>query len=195
MKILHYSDQGDDQIKNLFQKADALFSTGDLSIFDFSSIEKDISLKPCFGIYGNHCTPGYLEKLGIQNMHLKTTSLEGLIIGGYQGCLRYKVGGGPQFTEEEALADLKDFPFVDILLLHAAPFGLLDTPDDVVHTGSHGVREYVERASPKYIFCGHDSPSTDMNHNGTKLFRTHKSKIIEIVDEGDGKTAFYQKNV
>lgn len=180
MKVLHYSDQSEEKLKELFEQSDALFSTGDLSVFDFAPIELEIPRKPCFGVYGNHCSPEYLERLGIENMHLKTASWGNWVIGGYQGCLRYKDKGGPQFTEEEAAIDLKDFPKVDILLLHAAPYGLLDTPGDVVHTGSHAVREYVERTTPKYIFCGHDSPSLEMIHNGIKIYRTHKSRIIEI---------------
>lgn len=180
MKVLHYSDQGDENISTLFQSADTLFCTGDLTIFDLYPLENEITTKPCFGVYGNHCTPGYLEKLGIQNMHLRIAQLKEMSIGGYQGCLRYKDRGGPQFTEAEASRDLLTFPRVDILLLHAAPFGLLDTPEDVVHTGSHAVRDYVERTQPSYIFCGHDSPSLELVHNGIHIYRTHKTRLIDI---------------
>lgn len=164
----------------MFAKADVLFSTGDLTYFDFIPIENELSKKTAFGVYGNHCTPGYLEKLGILNLHLKVYEWNNLLIGGYQGCPRYKNGGGPQFTEEEAARDLANFRGVDILLLHAAPDGLLDSPGDVVHTGSKAVREYVDRTHPKYIFCGHDSPSKTIQYGDTNIFRTHQSKIIEI---------------
>lgn len=180
MKVLHYSDQADPSIKNLFLDPDVMFTTGDLSIFDFTSIEQFIPNKVSFGVYGNHDTPGYLEKLGIINLHLKVFEWNGFTIGGYQGCPRYKDKGGPQFTEEEAFQDLNNFRGVDILLFHAAPYGLLDTPGDEVHIGSKVVRDYVERTQPKYIFCGHDSPSKILQHNNTQIFRTHQSKIIEI---------------
>ena len=180
MRILHYSDHNDDSLNDLFQQADVLFSTGDLSFFDFSAIESQLSQKPSFGVYGNHDAPEYLERLGIQNVHLKIVEFNGLKIGGYQGCPRYKDGGGPQFTEEEAIRDLANFPPVDILLLHAAPRGLLDTPGDPVHTGSQAVRDYVDRTKPKFIFCGHDSPSQELEYNGTKIYRTDKARILDI---------------
>lgn len=180
MKVLHYSDQSEPNLKNLFQQSNIMFTTGDLSIFDFTQIEPILQKKPCFGVYGNHDTPGYLEKLGIINVHLKVFEWQGLLIGGYQGCPRYKDKGGPQFTELEAARDLKNFRGVDILLLHAAPYGLLDTPNDPVHTGSKIVREYVDRTQPKYIFCGHDSPSKELKYNTTTIFRTHQSKMVEI---------------
>ncbi len=180
MKILHYSDQSEPNLKELFLQSDMLFSTGDLSIFDFREIESIISQKPSFGVYGNHCNPGYLEQLGILNVHLKIYKWKDLLIGGYQGCLRYKSGGGPQFTEEEAQRDLATFPYVDMLLLHAAPFGLLDTPGDEVHVGSKAVRQYVDTNKPKFIFCGHDSPTEILEYNGTSIFRTHQSKLINI---------------
>lgn len=182
MKILHYSDQSEPNLFELFNQVDVLFSTGDLSSFDFIPIEMQLTQhkKPAFGVYGNHCTPGYLENLGIVNLHLQIFQLGSFSIGGYQGCLRYKEKGGPQFTEEEATRDLSTFPRVDILLLHAAPFGLLDTPGDDVHTGSHAVREYVERTKPKYIFCGHDSPSATLEHDGIFIYRTHQTSTIDI---------------
>jgi len=180
MKILHYSDQKDDRLRELFIQADAMFVTGDLSIFHFNGIEDIISSKPSFGVYGNHCSIGYLEKLGIKNVHLKVNEWNGLKIGGFEGCLRYKSGGGPQFSEEEAKDSLTEFGAVDILLLHAAPFQMLDTPGDIVHTGSKEVRSYIERARPKYIFCGHESPSMEKDFDGTKIFRTHGARIIEI---------------
>jgi uncharacterized protein len=180
MKILHYSDHRDDKLKDLFEQADVLFSTGDLSFFDFVDIENKIQEKPSFGVYGNHDAPEYLERLGIKNLHLKVSEINGFKIGGYQGCPRYKDGGGPQFTEDEAMRDLSIFPPVDILLLHAAPLNLLDTPGDPVHTGSQAVRDYVDRVKPKFIFCGHDSPSMELDHEGIKIYRTDMARIINI---------------
>lgn len=180
MKILHYSDQADENLRQLFQECDVFITTGDLSIFDFTPIEDIIKTKPSFGVYGNHDTPGYLEKLDIKNLHLKTIKWNNYVLGGFQGCLRYKEGGGPQFSEEEAKNILNNYPSVDILLLHAAPFGLLDTPNDPVHTGSLSIREYVDRTKPKYIFCGHDSPSGELEYQGIRIWRTHKARIIEV---------------
>ena len=180
MKILHYSDHHSNEALVLLKQVDILFTTGDLSIFDLREIESEIHLKPSFGVYGNHCVPGYMEEIGIKNMHLRTEQFGQFLIGGYQGCPRYKNSGGPQFTEDEAVRDLSNFPRVDILLLHAAPFELLDTPEDSVHTGSKAVREYIDRTKPLFIFCGHDSPSLEMTYGQTKIYRTHETRIVEI---------------
>lgn len=180
MKVLHYSDQRVGNLREYFIQADIMFVTGDLSILHFNDIRDIIESKPSFGVYGNHCCVGYLEKLGINNVHLKIKECNNMKIGGFEGCLRYKPGGGPQFTEETARNSLTKFDPVDILLLHAAPFQLLDTPGDIVHTGSKEVRSYVDRTSPKYIFCGHDSPSLEKEYNGIKIFRTHGARIVEI---------------
>lgn len=180
MKVLHYSDREEKNLPRLFEECDFLITTGDLTILDFRSIENSIKTKPAFGVYGNHCNPGYLEDLGINNVHLKVVNFGNIKIGGYQGSLRYKLGGGPQFTEEEAKIDLENYPAVDILLLHSPPSGLLDEPQDPVHKGSRFAREYVDRTRPKYIFCGHISPSTEALYQGIRLYRTHKARLIEI---------------
>lgn len=180
MIVLHYSDREESGLASLFGRCDILITTGDLNYLDFISIENQTISKPAFGVYGNHCNPGYLEKLGIVNVHLQTIRYRDFIIGGYQGSPRYKKGGGPQYTEDEAWRDLQNFPGVDILLLHAPPFGLLDTPGDAVHEGSKAVRAYVDRTSPKYIFCGHESPSMELKYNNTSVYRTHKARLIEI---------------
>jgi uncharacterized protein len=180
MNILHYSDQHDTNVKELLNQADVLFCTGDLTMFDFLDVEETMKTKNCFGVYGNHCVPGYLERYGINNMHLRVLNFDGLKIGGFEGCLRYKEKGGPQFTEEEAKIALSTFPGVDILLLHAPPFGLLDDPTDPVHTGSHTVRSYIDTYKPQHVFCGHISPSMDLDYEGTKIHRTHQARIIHI---------------
>lgn len=180
MNILHFSDHSDPNLLQYFTNAQALFTTGDLTLYDFEPIKSVLSHIPAFGVYGNHCVNGYMESLGITNVHLKTVQWNGLTIGGFNGCKRYKPVGDFQYTEEEATQMLAQFPRVDILLLHAAPWGLLDTPGDTVHEGSHAVREYVERTQPRYIFCGHDSPSGELVYNGTQIYRTHGARLIEI---------------
>jgi len=180
MLVLHYSDQEDKSTTELIDKCDVFIATGDLTYFEILPLENKFNTLPAYGVYGNHCTPGYLENHGVKNVNLKIEDLNGIKIGGYQGSPRYKTGGGPQFTEVEAQRDLADFPRVDILLLHAPPFGLLDDQSDTVHTGSKAVREYVDRTQPKFIFCGHISPDAELNYNGTKIYRTHKARLIDI---------------
>jgi Icc-related predicted phosphoesterase len=122
----------------------------------------------------------YLEELNILNLHFQVYEWLGLRWGGFEGCLRYKSGGGHQFTEDEAKYWADQFPSVNVLLLHAGPKGMLDDPSDDVNVGSEAVRSYVLQKNPKYVFCGHQYSNEDLEVNGTKLFRTYGARLIEI---------------
>ena len=71
MKILHYSDQASPNFLNLYNQCDVLVTTGDLSLFDFPGLEEVQNKKPAFGVYGNHDSGNYMERLGIINLHNK----------------------------------------------------------------------------------------------------------------------------
>lgn len=176
MKVLHYSDQGDASLPELYQNCDVMFATGDLTVFDFY----EVSGKPMFGVYGNHCSGTYFETLHITNLHLKVFEFGGFKIGGFEGSPRYKEGGGPQYTQEEANQLLVNFPPVDIFLSHAPPFDLLDDPSDPVHVGFHAIRDYIDRTHPKHVFCGHLDPNAELDYQGSKIYRTHGARMIEI---------------
>jgi hypothetical protein len=176
MKILHYSDKRVEELPELYSQGDVLFSTGDLHYDDFFNLKG----KPMFGVYGNHCSGTYLPEVGITNVHLQVVEWNGLKIGGFQGSIRYKDGGGPQFTHEESIGLLENFPPVDIFLSHSPAFGLLDEPGDPVHEGLKGIRNYLDRVHPKYHFCGHIPPNAEQEYEGTKIWRTHGTRFIEI---------------
>lgn len=176
MKILHYSDKHDEKLPELYKDCDAMFCTGDLTVLDFYGVYG----KPMFGVYGNHCSGRYFPEVGVTNVHLQVVQWNGLKIGGFQGSIRYKEGGGPQYTQEESQTMLIGFPPVDILLLHSPPFGLLDDPNDPVHTGFQATRDYIDRYHSKFVFCGHLYENAELEYGVTKIFRTYRARIIEI---------------
>jgi Icc-related predicted phosphoesterase len=157
-----------------------LITTGDLSKFDFGAfdlIKRDI---PAFGVYGNHddgCS--YLEDFQIVNVHNKVAELKSLKIGGFQGCPRYN-SREMQFTEQEAMNFAQNFPYVDVLLLHAGPKDMLDDPSDPVHMGSKFIKKYVIEKKPKYVFCGHQYTNDYLEQDETKIYRTYGARIIEV---------------
>jgi uncharacterized protein len=179
MKVLHYSDKGVKNFEDLYEKCDVLVATGDLTLFDFGKLQEKQNRKPAFGVYGNHCSGTYFEPLGIENLHNKVIDFNGYKWGGFQGCLKYKETG-IMFTEEEAAVFANDFPYVDILLLHSGPRGLLDDPSDPVHIGSESVRKYVTEKNPKLVFLGHQYTNEDMEFGVTELHRTYGARIIDI---------------
>jgi uncharacterized protein len=180
MKVLHYSDKTEPQLLTLYDEADILITTGDLTIFDFGPLRDIQNRKPAFGVYGNHDSGEYLENLGLTNLHQNVYEYAGLLWGGWQGCLRYKNGGGPQFLEEEAEAWADTFPYVDVLLLHAGPKDMLDDPSDDVHIGSEAIKKYVIAKKPRYIFCGHQYSNAELDMGETKIFRTYGARLIDI---------------
>lgn len=179
MKILHYSDRGSPDFLNLYKECDLLASTGDLTLFDFAGLKDFQTKKAAFGVYGNHDSGDYLEDLGIVNLHNKVYKYQGLKWGGFQGCLKYKEST-LVFTEKEAKTFAENFPPVDILLLHAAPKGMLDDPLDDAHLGSENIRRYVLEKKPKVVFCGHQYSNDFVSVSPTKIFRTYGIRIIGI---------------
>ncbi len=179
MKLLHYSDCSAKIFEKLYQECDLLVTTGDLSIFDFPGLEESKPKKPAFGVYGNHDSGSYLERLGVVNLHNRVYDFGGLRWGGFQGCLKYKESD-LMYTEEEAGKWADNFPYVDVLLLHAGPEGMLDDPTDLVHVGSKNVRRYVTEKRPRYVFVGHQYSDDFMEFEGTKIYRSFGARIIEI---------------
>lgn len=179
MKVLHYSDRGDPDFLNLYSQCDVLITTGDLSLFDFSRLEDIKDKKPAFGVYGNHDSGNYMDQLGITNVHNRVVEWNGFKIGGFQGCIKYKESV-LMYTEEEARVWAENFPYVDILLLHAGPRGMLDDPSDEIHTGNESIRQYVLDKKPKFVFCGHQYSEDQMEVGETKLYRAYGAKLVEI---------------
>lgn len=182
MKFLHYSDVGAANILDLYKQSDVLITTGDLRFTDFPGIELLPNKIPSFGVLGNHDDGAtYLERNGILNVHNKVVDFNGIKIGGFQGCLRYN-SRDIQYTEEEAKEFADTFPYVDILILHAGPLGLLDDASDPVHIGSESILRYVKEKTPKIVFVGHQYSDEEMTFGNTKLFRTYGARIITVDD-------------
>lgn len=179
MKILHYSDKFSSNFLNLYHQCDVLITTGDLNLSDVAVLEEVKDKKPAFGVYGNHDSGNYMEGLGIINLHNKVYEYGGLKWGGFQGCLKYKEDP-LMYTEEEAKIWADTFPYVDVLLLHAGPFGMLDDPSDQIHIGNLDVRRYVLEKKPKFVFCGHQYSDDFMEVENTKIYRTYGARIIGI---------------
>jgi Icc-related predicted phosphoesterase len=180
MKILHYSDKGAADFLTLYAQCDVLVTTGDLSGFDLAGLGEMKEKKPAFGVYGNHDFGNYMPEAGIINLHNQVAEFGGWKWGGWQGCLRYKPGAAPMFTEAEAKEFADTFPAVDVLLLHAGPKGMLDDDSDELHAGSEQIRRYVLSKRPKVVFCGHQYEDGETEAEGIRIFRTFGARIIEI---------------
>jgi Icc-related predicted phosphoesterase len=159
-----------------------IITLGDLDYFDLLPLQQ-ISNIPKIGVYGNHCSGTYLEKLGILNMHLKTTSFKGLTIGGFEGSVRYKPGNQPMYTQEENISLMQNFPYVDVFISHAPPYGINDEPGDPTHEGFRGFRRYLEEKHPKVWLHGHTYPTEEnivKKFESTRIEYVFRQKYIDI---------------
>ncbi len=140
----------------LQRRVDAVFCLGDL---DRAWIESLTGLGiPCLGVHGNHDPPGLLQDLEIDDLHLRRTSLGGLTVAGFEGCVKYGLGGDHQYTQRQATKLIRRLPGADVLLCHCPPRGVNDDPDDPAHVGFDGLRAWVDRHRPRHLLHGHVHP-------------------------------------
>lgn len=186
MKILAISDRPPrEKIGAILERSpvDLICTLGDLQQSELSGFESMTNI-PKLGVYGNHDSGMYFEPLGITNMHLKIFEFNGLTFGGFEGCVRYKNDPyAKMYTQEEAVEMLKDFPRVDVMLVHCPPYGINDEPDEVAHQGYRALRTYLEEKKPRYLLHGHTYPTeqTMITRLGdTEIIYVYQDKLIEL---------------
>lgn len=115
--------------------------------------------------------------------HKKT----GLLIAGLGGSIRYN-NGDHQFTDKQMMKrilamaprliynKLRYGRYLDILVTHAAPFGINDDIDPC-HVGFKSFLKFMKWFEPKYLLHGHVH-MIDLNAPRIKTY--HKTKVINI---------------
>jgi len=139
------------------EQVELICTVGDLEFSDIQELAKVTNI-PKIGVYGNHCSGTYMDELGIVNMHLRTGVLNGVSFGGFEGCVRYKEDNAKIYTQEQATQLLQNFPYVDVMLSHAPPYGINDEPEEVTHQGFQALRTYLDEKRPKLWLHGHTYP-------------------------------------
>jgi len=173
MKILIFSDiHGDRRAleRILAQPADVYIAAGDLATFGKGLERCGEILKPLgerlWVLPGNHethdDTRALCERFGFVDFHRQLRSLEsasgvtrwaGL---GYSNVTPFDTPG--EYSEEEIANALSAFDGIPglYLVVHFPPYNTkLDEFAPGKHAGSPALREWVERAQPAYLFCGH----------------------------------------
>ena len=182
MKLLLLADIASKQsLANLLrEQPDVIVTLGDLRLEILRDL-RDIDT-PKIGVYGNHCLRGYMEELGITNLHLQTLTLEGVMFGGFEGCVRYnRKAHKAMYTQDEATRLLTGFPKVDVMVTHAPPYGVHDEPDDLTHQGFRIFNRYLHWAAPHHWFHGHTYPQISESTLGrTKIVYTHGHRFYEL---------------
>ena len=139
---------------------DGVLCLGDLQPSWLETLER-VTL-PKLGVYGNHDDQPYMDRFGIENMHMRRIQLDrGLSVAGFQGCVTYRRSCGkvgPSCSQREARRLLRRLPAADVLLCHCPPYGINDDPGDPAHVGFQALREWVLEHRPRLILHGHTHP-------------------------------------
>jgi len=206
MKILCVSDQVvsniyDIRMRDRYGDVDLVLSCGDLPYYYMEFIVSTLNV-PCFYVHGNHDQPEHKsdgrvlqEPGGWTNVDRRTVACKGLLIGGLEGCLRYKPGVPYQYSEASMrLRTWQMFPelllnrvrhgrALDILITHAPPRGIHDGPD-LPHKGFGAFIELMDRFEPRYLLHGHKHIYGHETHKSTykttQVINVHPSYLLKM---------------
>ena len=165
MKILCLSDEECPALWDYYTPGklkgyDLIISCGDLKA-SYLSFIVTMARAPVLYVHGNH-DESYSRKPpeGCDCIEDQLFEYNGLRILGLGGSRRYRPGDH-QYTDREMRKRIRKLRFklwwhkgVDIVVAHAAPFGIGDD-SDVCHRGFEAFVELIEKYQPKYFLHGH----------------------------------------
>jgi Icc-related predicted phosphoesterase len=177
MKVLSLSDQVLESIYSpavteRFGDVDFVLGCGDLPYY-YLEFLVDALHKPVFFVRGNHAAeveyssagPDRHAPWGAIDLHRKVVNHRGLLIAGFEGSVRYRVGKF-MYTQSEMwnfvlsmaprliLNRLRYGRALDVLATHTPPLGIQDAPDHA-HCGFAAYRWLLKVFKPRYHFHGH----------------------------------------
>ena len=138
---------------------------------------------PCVGVHGNHDPEDLLLEVEVEDLHMKRTSLGGLTVAGFEGCVRYGGGGPHHYTQRQASKLAKRLPAADVLLAHCPPRGINDDPDDPAHVGFDGLLDWVRRHEPRHLLHGHTHPlgtQVMTRFEGTRIHWVRGARVVQL---------------
>lgn len=198
VKILAVSDQVIDRIYSLstnghFNDVKLILGCGDLP-YTYLEYVLTVLGAPLYYVPGNH-DPDFNPKdirskvEGGSNLDLKLVNHQGILIGGFGGCVRYRPDGANQYTQAESygrafqmlpkllMNRIRYRRGLDILISHSPPFGIHDD-NDPAHNGLKALNWLIRIAKPRYVLHGHTHfYRNNLEHNETML---EKTKIINV---------------
>ena len=190
MKILIVSDEECPALWDYYQPGrlkeyDLIISCGDLKA-KYLSFLVTMARCPVLYVHGNH-DESYDRKPpeGCDCIEDQLIEYNGLRILGLGGCRRYRPGDH-QYTEKEMRKRIRKLRFklwwhkgVDIVVAHAAPFGVGDD-DDICHRGFEAFVELIEKYQPKYFFHGHIH--MNYGHDLQRIKQLGNTQVINVYE-------------
>jgi Icc-related predicted phosphoesterase len=176
VRILAISDEVDPRlyqpgIVDRFGNVDLVLSCGDLPTYYLDYVASTLGA-PLYGVHGNHDASLASGEAatdrggwGMGELHGRVVEEQGLLIGGFDGSLRYN-SGDYQYSEygmREQVARMipgllmnrvRYGRYLDILVTHAPPRHIHDQPDRC-HQGFSVFRWFLRTFKPRYHLHGH----------------------------------------
>lgn len=207
MRLLALSDQ---VVESLYTTSvgkqlgpiDLIVGCGDLPYWYLEFLLTTLKA-PLYYVHGNHDPRvEYTAQGGVKtqpeggiDVDRRTVTEKGLIIGGLEGCVRYRPEARHQYTQAEMrLRAWMLFPRLvwnrwrygrglDILLTHAPPLGIHNGPDRV-HTGFEVYLDLMRYFKPRYLLHGHThlgrNEANETRYMDTLVVNVYPYRILEI---------------
>lgn len=190
MKVLCLSDEEcpafwDYYTPGKLKGYDLIISCGDLKA-SYLSFIVTMARCPVLYVHGNHDTT-YSRKPpeGCDCIEDQLIEYNGLRILGLGGCRRYRPGDH-QYTDKEMRKRIRKLRFklwwhkgVDIVVAHAAPFGVGDD-SDICHRGFEAFVELINKYQPKYFLHGHIH--MNYGHDIQRIKEVGNTQVINVYE-------------
>lgn len=175
--------------KNAF---DVIVTLGDISIQDLSVVKNtaDALEIPVIGVCGNHDEVDALVKVGIEDIHGKSQTINGVSFAGMGGSLRYKPSGNMFLSQRESIEVAAALPKADVFITHDKPYTgwFVDTKSQYAkdpHAGLVGITKYIRKNRPKYHLYGHLHQRMTEEKHGTTSMCVYGIQLVDIGGEDD----------
>lgn len=169
-------DEFPDRLGN--DPVDLVIGCGDLPQHVLTHAAYQCECKNIMAVNGNH-DPERDFTAPVESLHLKIRELGGLTFGGFNGTWQYKPGGFHLYSQEQAAELLHAFPRVDVMVTHNSPSGVHERGDPA-HTGFIGLRQYILRTRPRFLFHGHQHVDADSLVGDTRVIGVCGFRIVDL---------------
>lgn len=178
MQIMAVSDRilehlYEENVGRKYRGIDLLIGCGDLPYYYLEFLMSALDTRLVY-VRGNHDNgPQYtsdgrvlMDVPGGINIHGQSLHLEGLLIAGLEGSIRYRPNVPFMYTEREMTSQVMQLipqllwnrarhgRALDILVTHSPPFGIHDQKD-AAHRGFRIFLSLMKRFRPRYLLHGH----------------------------------------
>jgi Icc-related predicted phosphoesterase len=205
MKILALSDLVlkkiySPQLPELYGDAELVLGCGDLPYYYLEYIVTMLPVEVLY-VYGNHDKLQYNAKgqpittaEGCLLIDGRVVEINGLLIAGLGGSIRYSPRAPHQYTEQEMMQRIWQMApalvrnrltkgrYLDILVTHSPPLGIHDG-DDRAHTGFKAFLTFMRYFKPRYLLHGHKhlyrrDEITQTRFENTEVINVYPNRVI-----------------